>query len=231
VLPLLGQPGGASRIQTRDHLVAKRVVRGSRRELSAAADQQCLLERRLESVVALFRDAVFVRLARADPRRPHVVVTEHSREPLGHDPAATLLELARRRRQIVAASNLRHPTQLPQRALQPAHQRLERLAQRDAHVAPSAEAQHELKQQMHERHAGDRDAELGRVCKVELPLAAGWMLLLKVDLLAGTVHGAPVANPTLQCPQLARLEGPGMVLVQNREHGLGLKLSLLVGLE
>src|SRR5690606_34250981 len=100
--------------------------------------------------------------------------------------------LVRRGGEVVAPTDCRDAAQIPERVLQPAHERLERLRERDADPAPLAEAENELKQQVHEELPGDRHAELRRVCEVEGPLAARRVDLLEHDLLAGPMQRTPL---------------------------------------
>ena len=99
----------------------------------------------------LLGDAVFVRSPGRDPAGAHPVVLEHRAKPRRQLAPATVFQLVGRRREIVAAQHRRHAAERPDRALQPGHQRLERLAERDGHPAPPAVAQNELEEQMRER--------------------------------------------------------------------------------
>ncbi len=104
----------------------------------------------------------------------------------------------RRRRQVVAAPYARHAAEIPERALQTAHERLERLGERQADPAPLAEAQHELEKQVREDLAGDGDSELAGVREVERAFASRLVLLLEHHLLARPVERAPLMDVTLQ---------------------------------
>src|SRR5678815_2729685 len=73
-----------------------------------------------------------------------------------------------RRRRAISLVVARHASELEQRALYAAAQRRHRLRQTDRRPLPIRVRQHEHAQQVHERLAGDRDRELGRVSEVGL---------------------------------------------------------------
>ncbi len=179
--------------------------------------------------MALLDDAVFVRRADIDPRRPQSVVLQHRAEPRGQRPAPAALELVGRRREVVHPHHLRHAAQRPQRALQPLHQRLVGLPERQPHPAPAAAAQHELEQQVLQRLTGDRHPELRGVAEVELRLPPGRMDLGEVHLLRGTRERPPLPQPTLQRPQLLRPVAPGIPLLEPREQRRRLQHPVPVG--
>ncbi len=143
---------------------------------------------------------------------------EHRGEALVQGASPAALQLVRRRRQVVAASDLRNPAQLPQRALEPIHERFEGLAERQAYPAPPAEAQNELEQQVIERLAGDPHPELRAVREVELRLPARRVSLLEVDLSLRPMDRAPVADPPLQGPNLPGPKTTRVAAVQQLEQ-------------
>ena len=137
-------------------------------------------------------------------------MVQHRLEPHRQLPPAAPLQLVRRRRQIVVTKHRRHRTQRPERALQPRHQRLERLAQRQRHIRPSAVAQHPLEQQVPERLAPYRHPQAARVREVERRFPTRNRHLLEVHLAIRAVLGPPLPDPPLQRPELPRLEATRM---------------------
>ncbi len=143
---------------------------------------------------------------------------QHLPEPRRQLTTAATPQLVRRRRQVVVTEHRRHRSQRPQRALQARHQRLERLAQRQLHIRPSAVAQHPLEQQVRERHAPKRHPQVAQVGEVERRLPTRDRNLLKVHLAVGTVLHPPLPDPPLQGPQLARLKAARVPAAQRLEH-------------
>ena len=137
---------------------------------------------------------------RPDPRRVQPVVLQHLPEPRRQLAATAAFQLVRRRRQVVVTKQRRHRAQHPQRPLQPGHQRLERLAQRQSHIRPLALAEHPLEQQVRERHAPDRHPEVTRIGEVERRFPTRDRHRLEVHLAVRTVLHPPVPNPPLQRP-------------------------------
>ena len=137
----------------------------------------------------------------------------------------------RGRRQIVAAQHLRDRPERPEGALQSGHQRLEGLAERQRGPGPPAVAQHEIEQQMRERDAGDRHAQVRRVREVDRRLAAGHRDLLEVHLRLRPMQRPPVPKAPLQCPHVSRLKSIGGFCEQRRQHELGFEHALRVALQ
>ena len=122
----------------------------------------------------------------------------------------------------------RHRTQRPERALQPRHQRLERLAQRQRHIRPSAVAQHPLEQQVPERLPSNRHSQRARVREVERRFPTRNRHLLEVHLALRAVLRPPLPDPPLQRPQLPRLEATRMPPAQLPEQRQNLQPSLRI---
>jgi hypothetical protein len=171
---------------------------------------QRLLQGRLEQIVRFLRDPVFMRLPGSDPRRAEAVVLGHLGEARRQRPPSRLLQLVGGRRQVVHAHPVGHPAKRPQRVLQPAEQRLERLAEGQLHEAPAAVGQHQLEEQVHEQRPGDRHPQLRRVREVDRRHLARLVPLREIDLLVRPAVGAKVAYSALQRPQLPRRELPRM---------------------
>ncbi len=140
----------------------------------------------------LLGDAVFMRPARRNPARAHPVVLEHGAKARRQIPPTTGFQLVGRGRQIVAAQDRRHAAERPQRALDAGDQRLKRLPERDRHPRPVAVTEHELEQQVRERIAGDRHAEVGRMREIDRRLATGHGDLLEEHLGLDAVPRPPV---------------------------------------
>jgi hypothetical protein len=107
-----------------DDVARKREVRIDRREVLAASHDECLRERRLGAVVRLLDDAILVRLAGPNARRDHAIVIEYSAVAIVERTPRALLELVRRRRQVVRTVLARYPAQRPHGSLEPADERL-----------------------------------------------------------------------------------------------------------
>jgi len=93
----------------------------------------------------------------------------------------------------------RRAAEAPKRVLQALRQGDEALAaQHDLGMAPAAERQAEVVQQVRERLAGDRDAEFGAVGEVRQPLLTRRMLLPEDHLLLRPVQRLPMADPAFE---------------------------------
>ncbi len=116
--PLLDQSGRRRLIPpVRDDLLDEGLVRGAVRKVRMAPCEQGLRDQRFQTSMRLLGDAVFVGPARRDPRRAHPVMIKHGAEARREVAPAAHLELVGRRRQIVAAQDVRDATERPQRAL------------------------------------------------------------------------------------------------------------------
>ena len=198
-------------------------------EVPVAPQQQRLLDGRLRAEVRLLGDAVLMRLPRLDPRRVQPVVVQHLLETRRQLTPTAALQLVRRRRQVVVTKHRRHRPQHPQRGLQTGHQRLERLAQRQSHIRPLAVAQHPLEQQVRERYAPERHAQVARVREVERRFPTRNRHLLKVDLAIRTVLHPPLPDPPLQRPKLPRLKATRMTPAQRLEQRQHLQPAVGIG--
>jgi hypothetical protein len=167
------------------------------RKVGVTTHEERLRQRALQDVVCFLDDAVLIRLAGLDACRLEIVVREHGLEaPIECAPA--VLELVRRGGEIVGPDDLGHAAERPESALDAGDERLEGLAEGDRHPAPFAEAQHHLEEEVHERLAVDRHAELGGVGEVACGLASGDVYLLEEDLARRPVQRSPLAHPTLK---------------------------------
>ena len=205
--PLLGQPRRRGPVApVRDDLLDEGLVRGEVVEGGMAPHEQRLRDQRLQAAMGLLGDAIFMRAARRDPAGAHPVVLEHRAKARRQIAPTTRFQLVRRGRQIVAAQHRRDPAERPQRALHAGHERLEGLAERDRHPRPVAVAEDELKEQVRQRLAGDRHAQVGRVREIDRRLATRHGDLLEEHLGLDAVPRPPVAKPPLQRPRLPRLK-------------------------
>ena len=198
-------------------------------EVPATPQQQRLLDGRRRPEVRLLRHPVLVRFPRLDPRRTQPVVVQHLPEPHRQLTTAAAPQLVRRRRQVVVTKHRRHRPQRPERALQTRHQGLERLAQRQLNVRPTAVAQHPLEQQVRESHAPKRHPQVAQVREVERRFPTRDRNLLEVHLAVGTVLHTPLADPPLQGPQLSRLKAARMPPAQRLEQRQHLQPAVGVG--
>ena len=193
-----------------------------------APHEQRLRDQRLQAAMRLLGDAIFMRPARRDATRAHPVVLEHRAKARRQIAPTTGFQLVGRGRQIVAAQDRRHAAERPQRALHAGGQRLERLAERDRHPRPVAVTEHELKEQVRKRLAGDRHAEVGRVREIDRRLATGHGDLLEEHLGLDAVPRPPVAKPPLQRPRLPRVKLLRIARPQHLQHQLRFEDALEV---
>jgi hypothetical protein len=193
---LLGEPVPATDVADRHDLPQEQGVRVATGEVAAAAEQQRLVDGRLEVPVRRLRIAVLLRLSGIGPLARHAVV--------GQQIAVPGLELPRRRQivhgggQGIAAVPPRHPAQVPERRLQAVRQRLERLRRTHRHRLPVRVRQHEVVHQVIEPLPGDGDAERAHVGKVGRRQITGLMDLTEHDRLPRPVGGPPLLHPPLE---------------------------------
>jgi hypothetical protein len=190
--------------------------------------QQGLRNQRLQSSMCLLSDAVFMCLARRDAARAQAVMIEHGPKPRCQITPTAGFQLMGRRRQIVAAQDVRHPAECPQRALHAGGEGFERLAERYGHPRPMAVAEHKLKQQMRKGIAGDRHVEISRMREVDRRLATGHGDLLEEHLRLDAVTRPPVAKAPLQRPRLTRMKLLGVPRPQHLQYQLRFEDALEV---
>ena len=193
-------------------------VRFPARKVAAAAQQQRLGHRSFEAVMALLGVAVLVTLSRIDRLRPDLVVRHHR--------LITTREKLRTRRlhrqaHPIAAMLDRHAAQRPHCVLKAFAEALETLREAERHVLPVRVRQHEVIDQMRERFAVDRHAQIGHVREVRGAQPARHVLLREEDLLVRPARGPPLFDPPLQGPQLLLGESTRMPPLQFLEERLG----------
>jgi hypothetical protein len=193
------------------------LVAGS--ELAAAAEQQCLLDDRLEVAVGRLGVAVLVRLADVDPLAGQAVVVEQV--------AVTGLELPRRRQvvdgrtQAVAAVLVGHPAEFPQGVLQPVGEGLERLGRAHRHGLPVRVREDEVVHQVVERPPGDGDAEAIHAGEVGRGQIAGRVHLAEDGQLGRSDGGPPLPHAPLERAAVGVEELAGVPPAEPVEQGLG----------
>ena len=116
-------------------------------KITAAPQDQGLVDGVLEAVVALLGYAVFVALAGIDAGGAQAVVIEEGLIGVVQGPAAAAAHLVSGGRGIVAAHHLRYAAQGPQCGLQSLLQRHKSLTGGHLGVAPTRVAEYQLEQQ------------------------------------------------------------------------------------
>ena len=126
------------------------------------------------------------------------------------------------RGQPVGAVQWRHTAQFPQRVLQAVAEALVTLGEADAAGLPVRVRQHEVVDQVVERHAAEGYVQVGAVREVTGRQPAGVMHLGEENLLGRSLLGPPASQSPLQRPQLAVREAARIATLQLGEQGLGL---------
>jgi hypothetical protein len=174
--------------------------------------------------MALLDVAVFVRLGRVDGLALQVVVTQQARIALlKRVPIAAGWH---GRRQRIGAMHSGHAAQFGQGVLQPVAEALEALAEADRARLPVRVGQHEVVDQVRERHATDGDLQAGGMCEVRGRQPAGFVDLAEEDLLGRPVDAAPLLDVTLQGAQLAVGKTTGILALQPAKQGVGLQAGV-----
>ena len=121
-------------IEGLEHLFQKRLVRRARGEVTAAAQQQRLVDRLLDPVMPLLDVAVLMGLRRLDPTTVHPIVRQQRLIPPGEHLGVNLL--VHRGAQAIRPMRVRGAAELPQRCLQP---RLRRSKLSVKHTVPHSQ--------------------------------------------------------------------------------------------
>jgi hypothetical protein len=129
-------------------------------------------------------------------------------------------------RQAVGAVQQRHAAQFPQGVLQPLAEALVALGEADGAGLPVRVGQHEVVDEVVERHAGYGHVQVGAVREVTGRQPAGVMHLSEEDLLRRSVLGPPLPDVPLQRAELAVGEAAGEAALQVGEQGLGLQAGV-----
>ena len=142
---------------------------------------------------------------------------------LGEGVTGAVEQLVRRCGQVVDHHHGRC-AQIPQRSLESAHQRRERLPEAYLRLPPARVTQNELEQQMSERLSTYHHAQFAAVGEVHLRLTFRRMLLLEVHLSLRPAQCTPVPYPPLQSAQVRCVEPARVTLVQPLQQHCRLQL-------
>jgi hypothetical protein len=201
-------------------------------EVAAPAQQQRLVQARLDVGVAALDRAVLVRQAPVVARRDHAVVAAERGVAAGDVLGRVRAEVAEGGREAVGAVLDGRAAEGGQGGLQARRQRGEALAAEDHLGALEArEGEREVIEKMVERRAADADAEVAGVGEVRQAEAAWRMGLREHHLPLGAVHRAPVAHAPLQgaADPLAIGAGEGAVEFMQHRHRLEARRALQQG--
>jgi hypothetical protein len=193
-------------------------------EVPAAPQQQGLLQRPLELVVALLGVAVLVGLARLDGLALETVVPQQGLVSLGERRPFSAWRHGGR--QPVGAVELGHAAQLEQGVLKPLAQALETLGEADRAGLPVRVCQHEVVDQVVKQQTIDGHPQFGAVREVTGPEASRMMDLGEEDLLGVAVQRPPGFDPPLQGAKLTVGETAGEAALQVGEQGFGLQAGV-----
>ena len=205
-------------VELRDQLPQERLVGCPALEVPAATQQQRLLQRPLEPMMALFAVAVLVALACLDGLPLQAVVPQQAL--VTHAERRPLRSRRHRCRKPIRAVQLRHAAQFPQGVLQALAQALVALRETDRPRLPVRVRQHEVVDQVLKHHALDCHPQTAAVREVAGTQPARIMHLAEEHLLRRAVQSPPLLDPPLQRPQLAVGELAGEAALQIREQGL-----------
>jgi hypothetical protein len=205
-------------VELLEQMPQERLVGRPALEVTAATQQQRLLQRPLELPMALLSVPVLVGLARLNrlttqtvvPQQPLVTIRE--RRPLCAG--------RHRCRQPIRAVQFWHPAQLPQRVLQTLAETLVAFREADCARLPVRVRQHEVVDQVVERHALDRHPQTAAVREVAGTQTSRMMHLAEEHFLRLTLQRPPLLDPPLQRPQLAIGELAREAALQIHEQGL-----------
>jgi hypothetical protein len=216
---LLGEAVPTAGVAGRHDLAEEPVVLAAVGEVPAAAEEQRLIDRRLEVPVRRLRIAVLVRLPGVDPLTRHAVVGQQVPVPRLELPRRR--QVVHRRRQRIAAVLPGHPAQVPERLLQPVRQRLERLRRTHRHRLPVRIRQDEVVDQVVERLPGDRDGQPVHGREIRRREVAGPVHLTEHHRLPRSRGRPPPPHPPLEGPTVRIAELARVFPTQPVEQRLG----------
>jgi hypothetical protein len=221
----LCEPLTPARIELLEQTTEERRVLRPAGEVSAATQQQGLVQRPLEPPVTLFHVTVLVGMPCLDRLAREAVVPQQR--------LVTLRERRRafrprwnRCRQAVRPVQLRHAAQFRQGVLQTFAEALVALGEADRPRLPVRVSQYKVVDQVVERRAGDGHTQLGAVREIAGAQASGVMDLGEEYLLGRSLKGTPLLEAALQGPQLAIGEASRKAALQVGEQGLGLQSGI-----
>lgn len=221
---LLGQTGLAASVQLREQLPQEGFVVRPLAKVAAAAQHQGLVQGTLELAMALLGVAILVAGGRVGDLALQPIVPQQRlvalRERLpffpGRDGGG----------QPIGAVPLRHAAQFPEGILQAVTETLQALAAADRAGLPVRVGEHEVKEQVRQGLAADRDLQAGTVGKVGSTELARFVALGEEHLLGRPVQRAPFLEAALERPELAVGEASGMASLQVGEQGFGLQSGI-----
>ena len=218
---LLGKPLGAARVPPSHQGMHELLVLLPAGKVSAATQQQRLLQGFLETAMALLAITVLVTARRIGRLGRHPVMPQQGlvvgRVLLG---VALLVD---RQRHAVRAVPLGYTAQLPEGLLRPFAQAGEALRETDCHVFPVRVGQHEVVEQVRKRLPLDGHAQALHVGEVGRAQAARFVDLAEEHFLGRPVLGFPASHPPFQRPPLRLPILAGVVSLQPLQQGLGLE--------
>jgi len=192
-------------------------------EVAAAAQQEGLVQRPLEAVVALLAVAVLVGLPDVDRLGVEAVVPQQRLVALGELVAAAGRDGGAH---PVGAVQLRHAAELAEGVLQALGEALVALGEADGAGLPVGVGQHEVVDQVVETLAGYGHLQAGAVGEVAGAQSARVMNLVEEHLAGRAVQGAPLLDAALQGAQLAVGEAAGEAALEVGEERLGLQAGV-----
>lgn len=193
-------------------------------EVAAAAQQERLIDDGFQVAVRRLDVAVLMRLAGIGPLRLDLVVVHQV--SIARAKLVIIGEVVHGRAEAIAAVPSRHAAQRPQRFLESAAERLERLGEANADRLPIRVREREVIQQVVERLAGDRDAQAIHVREVGSRQVARVVNLREHDWPPRSMGTAPVSNPPLERSPLRVGKLTGIPVLEPREQGEGLQAWL-----
>ena len=155
-------------------------------------------------MVGLLDVAVLVRHAERVGGRLHPVVPHQRAVAILRQGPSVAIERVDRRAQMIGAVPLGDAPELPEAALDPFDQRFEALGEADLDRFYIRVAEHQVEEQVRERHPAQRDPKRCHVREVGLRIHARQVDLGEDHLLARAVLGTPGGDLPLQRPQLHR---------------------------
>lgn len=184
-------------------------------EVAAAAQQERLIDDGLQVAVRRLDVPVLMRLPGIGPLRLDLVVVHQVAVACAK--LAVLGEVVHRCAEAVAAMSSRHAAQHPQRSLESAAERLERLREADGDRLPIRVREREVIQQMVERLAADGDSQRVHVREVGGRKVARMVNLWEHDRARRSVRAPPVVDSPLERPPLRVGKLAGIPVLEPRE--------------
>jgi hypothetical protein len=221
---LLREPCPPALIPLGEQLPHERFVGGPAGKVAAAAQHQGLVQRPLELPMTLFHVAVLVRLRRVDGLALQTVMPQQGL--VAALKGRSITPRRDRSGQGIGAMDPRHAAQFGQGALQAVTEALEALGEADGAGLPVRVGQHEVVDQVGQRHAPDRDLQARDVGEVRGTQPTRFVDLSEEDLLGRPVQGAPLLDVPLQGAELSVGEATGIGALQPVEHGFGLQAGV-----